>query len=84
MPGMDETVRWRPCLSWRSADFDASALRCPGPHYAGLSRSRNGATGRTLGFLGALRIEVGYDTRRVFLRMKSIRMNCPSVIVFVK
>ena len=25
-----------------------------------------------------------YDTRRVFRRMKSIRMNCPSVIVFVK
>ena len=24
------------------------------------------------------------DTRRVFLLMKSIRMNCPSVIVFVK
>ena len=25
-----------------------------------------------------------YETLRVFLRMKSIRMNCPSVIVFVK
>ena len=25
-----------------------------------------------------------YETRRVFLRMKSIRMNCPKVIVFVK
>ena len=24
------------------------------------------------------------DTRRVFRRMKSIRMNCPSVMVFVK
>jgi len=28
--------------------------------------------------------ELPYDTLRVFLRMKSIRMNCPSVIVFVK
>jgi hypothetical protein len=25
-----------------------------------------------------------YDTLLVFLRMKSMRMNCPSVIVFVK
>jgi hypothetical protein len=25
-----------------------------------------------------------YETRRVLRRMKSMRMNCPSVIVFVK
>ena len=48
------------------------------------SRSRNGTTSWILAFLGAPRIEVGYDTRRVFLRMKSMRMNCPNVIVFVK
>ena len=32
----------------------------------------------------AVKARVGYDTRRVFRRMKSIRMNWPSVIVFVK
>ena len=29
-------------------------------------------------------LSAGYDTRRVFRRMKSIRMNWPRVIVFVK
>lgn len=32
----------------------------------------------------AAKARAGYDTRRVFRRMKSIRMNWPSVMVFVK
>src|SRR5207247_10340835 len=37
-----------------------------------------------IGFREDRRDAFAYDTLLVFLRMKSIRINCPSVIVFVK
>jgi hypothetical protein len=43
-----------------------------------LSACANAGTSRTDVLRGR------YDTLRVFRRMKSIRMNCPNVIVFVK
>jgi len=69
--GMDETVGWPAGLR------RDERIRCE----RAVAQSQRTHQAGDSSFLG---IEVGYDTRRVFLRMKSIRMNCPNVIVFVK